>query len=197
MHCSTARLPCPSPSPEVCPNACSLHQWCHPAISSSDILFSFCPQSFPGSGTFPLSQLFTSDDQNTGVSASASALPMSIQDWFHWRSTSWSPCCPRDSQEYSPAPQFTGTNSSMLVPLYGPVLTTVHDHWEEHSHDYTDFVGTVIPLLFNTLSRFVIVFLPRSNRLLLSWLQSPSAVILEPKKRKPVTTSTFFPSICH
>ena len=85
----------------------------------------------------------------------------------------------------------------MLVPLYGPVLTTVHDHWEEHSHDYTDFVGTVIPLLFNTLSRFVIVFLPRSNHLLLSWLQSASAVILEPKKRKSVTTSTFPPSICY
>ena len=85
----------------------------------------------------------------------------------------------------------------MLVPLYGPVLTTVHDHWEEHSHDYTDFVGTVIPLLFNTLSRFVIVFLPRSNRLLLSWLQSPSAVILEPKKRKSVSILTFSPSICH
>ena len=85
----------------------------------------------------------------------------------------------------------------MLVPLYGPVLTTVHDHWEEHSHDYTDFVGTVIPLLFNTLSRFVIVFLPRSNRLLISWLQSPSTVISESKKRKSVTASTFSPSICH
>ena len=61
------RPPCPSPSPRVCPNSYSLHQWCHPAISSSDTLFSFCPQSFPASGTFPMSQLFVSDDQNTGV----------------------------------------------------------------------------------------------------------------------------------
>ena len=72
------RLPCPSPSPGVCPNSCSLYQWCHPAISSSDALF-FCPQSFPESGTFPVSHLFTSDDQNTGASASASILPVNIQ----------------------------------------------------------------------------------------------------------------------
>ena len=62
---------CPSPSSKVCPSSCPLYRWCHPAISSSDALFSFCPQSFPVSGTFPMSQLFSSDDQNTGVSASA------------------------------------------------------------------------------------------------------------------------------
>ena len=56
------RPPCPSPSPEVCPSSCSLHQWCHPVISSSDALFSFCPQSYPASGTFTMSQLFTSGD---------------------------------------------------------------------------------------------------------------------------------------
>ena len=65
----------------------SLHQWCHSAISSSDTLFSFCPQSFPASGTFPINQLFTSDDQNTGVSASASVLSTSIQSWFPLRLT--------------------------------------------------------------------------------------------------------------
>ena len=70
-----------SPSPEVCPSSCPLHWWCHPAILSSDALF-FCPQSFLASGTFPISQLFTSDDQNTRVSTSASVLPTSIQDWF-------------------------------------------------------------------------------------------------------------------
>ena len=75
-----ARPPCPSPSPEVCPGSCPLHQWCHPVISSSDVLFSFCLQSSPSSGTFPMSQLFHSDDQNTG--ASASFLPMAIQGWF-------------------------------------------------------------------------------------------------------------------
>ena len=82
------RPPCPSPSPRVCPSSCPLHQWCHPAISSSDTLFSFCLQSFPASGTFPMSWLFTSGNPNTGVSASASALPMSIQDWFPLRKCS-------------------------------------------------------------------------------------------------------------
>ena len=69
-----ARPPCLSPSPRFCPSLCSLHWWCHPAISSSNALFSFCVQSFPTSGTFPMSPLFASDDQNTGASASASVL---------------------------------------------------------------------------------------------------------------------------
>ena len=81
------RPPCPSPSPGVCPSSSSLHQWCHPAFSSSDALFSFCPQSFPASGTFPMSQLFVSDDQNTEASGSAAILPMSIQGWFPLRLT--------------------------------------------------------------------------------------------------------------
>ena len=68
---------------------------------------------------------------------------------------------------------------------------------KNHSFGYTDFVGKVMSLLFNTLSRFVITFLPRSKYLLISWLQSPSTVILEPKKIKSVTVSTFSPSICH
>ena len=74
-----ARSPCPSPSTGVCPSSCSLNWWCHPAISSSDTLFSFCPWSFPASGTFPVSHLCTSDNQNTGASASASVLPVNIQ----------------------------------------------------------------------------------------------------------------------
>ena len=65
-----SRPPFPSSSPGVCPSSCSLHQWCHPAISSSDTLFSFCSQSFPASGTFPMNRLFASDDQNTRASAS-------------------------------------------------------------------------------------------------------------------------------
>ena len=80
------RPPCPSPSPGVCPSSCSLHQWCHPAISSSDALFSFYPQSFPASGTFPMS-LFASDDQNTEASASASILSMIILGWIPLRLT--------------------------------------------------------------------------------------------------------------
>ena len=80
--------------------------------------------------------------------------------------------------------------------LYCPALTTVSDHWEDHNLDYTDFCQ-VMSLLFNTPSRFIIAFLPRSNCLLISWLQSLSAVILEPKKRKSVTISAFYPSVCH
>ena len=81
----------------------------------------------------------------------------------------------------------------MLCFLYGPALTTIHGHWEHHIRT---FVGRVTSLLFNTLSRFVMAFLPRSNHLLISWLQSPCTETLEPKKRKSVTTSTIS-SICH
>ena len=81
------RPPCPSPSPGVCPGPCPLHWWCHPAISPSDTLFSFCPQFFPASEIFPVSRLFASGDQNTRTSASGSVLPMSIQGWFPLRLT--------------------------------------------------------------------------------------------------------------
>ena len=81
------RPPCLLASPGVCPSSCSLHWWCHPAISSSDAFFSSCPRSFPASGTFPMSCLFASDDQNTGASASASVLPVNIQDWSPLRLT--------------------------------------------------------------------------------------------------------------
>ena len=85
----------------------------------------------------------------------------------------------------------------MLSLLYGPALTSVHDYWKNHSFDYTDFVGKVMSLLFNMLSRLVITFLLRSKRHLISWLQSPSAVILEPPKIKSAIVSTVSPSICH
>ena len=82
----------------------------------------------------------------------------------------------------------------MLSLLYGPTLTAVHDYWKSRIFDYTN---KVISLLFNILSRFVIAFLPRSKCLLISQLQSPSTVILELKKIKPVTVSSFSPSIYH
>ena len=84
-----ARLPCPSPTPGACSNSCPLSWWCHPTTSSSVTPFSSCPQSFPASGSFPMSQLFASGAQSTGASASASALPMNIQDWFPLGWTSW------------------------------------------------------------------------------------------------------------
>ena len=76
------RLPCPSPSPGVCSDSCPLSQWCHPITSSSVTPFSSCPQSFPASGPFPMSQLFTSGGHSTGVSALALVLPLNIQGWF-------------------------------------------------------------------------------------------------------------------
>ena len=83
------RPPCPSPTPGVHSNSCPLSQWCHPAISSSIVHFFSCSQSFPASGSFPISQLFAWGGQSTGVSASASVLPMNTQDWSPLGWTSW------------------------------------------------------------------------------------------------------------
>ena len=85
----------------------------------------------------------------------------------------------------------------MLSFLYGPTLTSIHDYWKNHSLTIWTFVSKVMSLLFNMLSRLVIAFLPRSKRLIISWLQSPSAVILESKKIKSVAVSIASPSICH
>ena len=108
-----------------------------------------------------------------------------------------SPCCPRDSPASSPAPQFESIilqhSAFFMVQLSHPYTTT------EKTIALTrwTFVGNVMSLLFNMLSRLVITFLPRSKRLLISWLQSPSAVILEPKKIKSDTVSMVSSSICH
>ena len=83
------RPPCPSPTPGVYPNSCPLSRWCHPTISSSVAPFSSRLQSFPGSGSFPMSQFFTLGDQSIGVSASTSVLPMNTQDWFPLGWTGW------------------------------------------------------------------------------------------------------------
>ena len=84
-----ARLPCPPPTPEACLNPCPSRKWCHPTISSSVIPFSSCPQSFPASGSFQMGQLFASGGQSIGVSASASVLPINIQDWFPLGLNGW------------------------------------------------------------------------------------------------------------
>ena len=105
------RLPCLSPPPGACSNSSPLSQWCYPTISSFVVPFSSCLQSFPASGSFLMRWLFASRDQSTGPSASASVLPVNIQDWFlqHW--LVWSLCGPRDSQESS-SPQFKSINFS-------------------------------------------------------------------------------------
>ena len=84
-----ARFPCPSPTPGACSNSCRWSLWCHPTISSSVIPFSSCLQPFPASGSFPKSQFFTPGGQSIVASASASVLPMNIQDWFPWGWTDW------------------------------------------------------------------------------------------------------------
>ena len=118
------RPPCPSRIPGVYSNSCPSSRWCHPAISSSVIPFSSCPQSLPVSGSFPVSQVFTPGGQSIGVSASASVLPMNTQDWSPLGWTGWISLQLRDSQESSPTPQFKSINSSVLSLLYGP--THIH-----------------------------------------------------------------------
>ena len=99
-------------------------------------------------------------------------------------------------KESSPAPQFKSINSLVLSLLYAPALTSIHDYWKSHSFDYTDLCRKMMSLLLNTLSRFVIAFLPRSKHVLISWLQSLSTLILEPKKMASVTFFHFPLSIC-
>ena len=93
-----------------------------------------------------------------------------------------SPCSTRDSQESSPTPQFKSINSLALSFLYSPTLTSTHDYWKTIALTRWTFLGKLMSLLFNMLSRLVIAFLPRSKHLLISWLQSPSVVILRPRK---------------
>ena len=128
-----ARLSCPSPSSRVCSNLCPLSRWCYLTISSSATLLSFFLQSFPASGSFAMSQIFSSGDQSIG--ASASVLPVNIQGWFPLGLTGLISLSPRDSQESTPTPQFKRINSLALSFLHSPTLTSIHDHWKNHSLD--------------------------------------------------------------
>ena len=129
-----AKPPCPSPTPRVHPNPCPSSWWCHPTISSSVDPFSSCPQSFLASGSFQMSQFFASGSQSIGVSASTSILPRNTQDWSPLGLVG-SPCSPRDSQESSLTPQFKSISSLALSFLYSLTLTSIHDHWKNHSLD--------------------------------------------------------------
>ena len=166
-----ARPPCPSPTPGVHPSSCPLSQ-CHPTISSSVVSFSSCPQSFPASGSFQMSQLFTSGGQSIGVSASTSVLPMSTQDWSALGWTSWISLQSKGlSRVFSNTTlqkhQFC-TTTFFIIQLSHPYMTT----GKPIALTRRTFVGKVVSLLLNTLSRLVITFLPRSKRLLISWLQN-------------------------
>ena len=132
---AATRPPCPSPSPGVHSNSRPSSWWCHPAISSSVIPFSSCPQSLPASESFPISQLFAWGGQSTGVSALASFLPKKSQDWSPSEWTGWISLQPRDLQESSPTPQFKSINSLALSFLHSPTLASIHDHRKNHSLD--------------------------------------------------------------
>ena len=190
-----ARLPCPSPTPRACSNSGPLSQWCHPTISSPVFPFSYCLQSFPASGSFAVSQFFASGSQIIGASASASVFPKDIQDWLPSGLTGWISLQSKGLSRSSPTPQFESSNSSALSFLYGPAFTSILDYWKTIALTIGTFLGIVMSLLFNMLSRFVIAFLEK--HLLISWLRSLSTVILEPKKRKSVTVSIVSPSIYH
>ena len=134
-----ASLSCPSLSPGVCSNSCPLNWWCLPTMSSSVVPFSSFPQSFPVSGSFPMS---------CSLNQVAKVLELQLQhqsfQWifrldFLYDWLLWSPCSPRDSprvQESSPAQQFESINSLVFCLLYNPALTSVHDYWKNRSFDY-------------------------------------------------------------
>ena len=128
-----ARPPCPSPSPGVHSNSCPLSWWCHPTISSSVVPFSSHLQTFPASGSFQMSQFFVSGGQSIGVSASASVLPMNIQDWLPLGWTGWITL-----QSKGLSRVFTNTtvqkHQFFSAQLYSPTLTSIHDYWKNHYH---------------------------------------------------------------
>jgi len=156
------------------------------------------PPIFPSIRVFSLSQFFASGGQSIGVPASASVLPMNIQDWFPLELTGWIALQSKGlSRVFSNTTvqkhQFFWHSAFFIVQFSNPYMST----GKTTALTKLTFVDKVMSLLFNMLSRLVIAFLPWSKCLLISWLQSPSAVILEPKKVKSVTVSIASPSICH
>ena len=132
------RLPCPSLSPWVCSNSRPLSQWCHPIISSSVAPFSSCPQSFPESGSFPMSWLSASGGQSIGASTSASVLPRNTQGWFPL-GDDWLDLFAVQGILKSLL-QHHSSKASILprIAFYGPTLTSIHNDWKNHGFDYMD-----------------------------------------------------------
>ena len=176
-----ARFPCPSPTHRGCWNSCPWSRWCHSAILSSVIPFFSCPWSFPASGSFQMSQFFTSGGQSIVCfsitpSNEYSGLISFRIDWLDLLAVRGT--LKSLSPHHSSKASILQCPAFFIVQLSHPYMTTGKNialtRWT--------FVGNVMSLLFNMLSRLVIVFLPRSKCLLISWLQSPSALILELKK---------------
>ena len=154
-----ARPPCPSATPGVHSNSCPSSQWCHPAISSSVVPFSSCPQSLPASGSFPMSQLFTWRGQSIGVLALASVLPMNTQDWSPLGWTYWASLWSKGlSRVFSNTTvqkhQFFSAQLSSTDHLSHPYMTT----WKTIALTRRTFVDKVMYLLFNMLSSSQLFF---------------------------------------
>ena len=193
-----ARLPCPSPTPKSCSNSCPLSQWCHPTISSSVVPFSSRLQSFPASGSFSSESVlcirwpkYWSFNISISPSNEYSGLISFRMDWFDHLAIQGTPNSLLQHQ--SSKPSILQCSAFFIVHLWHPYMTT----GKTIALTRQTFVGKVMSLLFSMLSLLVITFFPRSKHLLISWLQSPSAVILEPPKIKCVTISIVSPSICH
>ena len=193
-----ARLPCPSPTSGVYPNSCPLSQWCHPAILSSVISFSLLPLVPPSIRVFsneltfhmkwPKYWSFSFSISPSNEHPRLISFRMDWLDLFAVQGT-----LKRLLQHHSSKSAILLRSAFFTAQLSNPYMTTgktiALSRWT--------FAGKVMSLLFNMLSRLVITFLPRSKRLLISWLQSPSAVILEPPKIRSDTVSTVSPSVCH
>ena len=186
------RLPYLSPTPGACSNSCPLSQWCLSTILSSVLAFSSYPQSFPALGSFPMSQLFASGGQSNG--ASVLVFPMNTQGWFPLGLTGLF-----SLQSKGLSRVFSSTTVQKHLFFHAHLSLCSNSHirtWTGTTIDLTtDFVGKVLPLLFNMLSRLVIAFIPRSKWLLLLWMQSLFTVTLEPKKIKVCYCFHFFSSI--
>ena len=178
-----ARLPCPSLPLGVHSNSCPLSWWRHSKISSSVIPFSSCPQSFPVSGSFPMSQFFAfrwpkywSFSFSISPSNEHPGLMSFRMDWLDFLAVQGT--LKSLLQHHGSKASILQCSAFFMVQLSCLYMTTgktiALTRWT--------FVGKVMSLLFSMLSRFIIAFLPRSKHLLISWVHSPSAVILEPKK---------------
>ena len=185
------RLPYPLPSLSVCSNSCPLTQWYYPTISSSVAHFSSCPQPFTTSGSFQMSQFFTSGGQSIGVMASASALPMNIYGWFPSRLTGLIEFPSKGLSRVSSSTTIQKHHFFSVQPSSWSILYIHTWLMRNHSFEYMDLCRQR-SLLFITPSSFVMAFLPRSRHFFISWLQSSSAVNFEPKKMKS-TSFCFLP----
>ena len=184
MGCIMPGFPVHHQFPELTQTQVHWVSGCHATISSSIDPFSSHLQSFPASGSFPMSQFFSSGGQSIGVSASGSVFPMNIWEWFPLWLTGWSSLKSKGLssllQHHSSKASVLWCTAFFIVQLSHPYMTTgktiALTRW--------NFVCKVMSLLLNILSRLVIAFLPRNKHLLISWLQSPSTVIGEPLKNK-------------